>query len=279
MRNYSAIFMLALVTACGGGNAAPPDAIVIIDAPPPIDNAPPIDQPPPLDLTCMNNPAPTTATANITLSGDANSIELNGITPSVTPMDAATIDTCKGNCVGGANKLDSTTSGAATCPMAGCAFTSASVPTGGTPLNAYLKVTKASHRTTNVFPAEPLKADLAGIPALAFSTSAFQGATLFLQVSQNDNLNGTVAVVVTDCANTPITGATVTVKQNGNDVGTIVDAGSFSAQTAGTFIAFDVPPGDTEIGATVNGMTFRTHTIVTFKAETSASQVKPGFDP
>ncbi|HEU0035733.1 MAG TPA: hypothetical protein VFQ53_34210 [Kofleriaceae bacterium] len=259
----------SFAVACGGGDGgAKPDAppIVVPDAAP--DAPPPPPDAPEYDFSCMNNPAPTTAPATITVSGTANGIDLNGTQPQINPLDGATVNACKGNCTA-ANKLDTQTSDA------NGNFTTKALTTGGVPLDGYIRVTKTGYRTSNIFPPAPLVADTAGVPAVAFSTTAFQAAVLFLQVTQTAG-NGDVTLFVTDCANTPIMGAQVTVKQGGTDVGQIIDAGSFG-QGGGTFIVFDVPPGDTEVSATYNGMTLRAHTVTTFGDQTTATQIRPGF--
>ncbi len=278
MRNLSAVFFVALA-ACGGGSDTPP-----VDSSPPQDTSPPPDTDPPppdsqqLDLACAaNTTPPTTATATVTVSGSANSLDIEGITPTVAPMADATIDSCINDCVGNNDKLDTTQSAARPCGQAGCDFTTGALDTpNDMPLDAYLKVSKAGHRTTNIFPSEPLRADLSGVPALAMTNGAFQAAQLFLNVTQQAT-NGALLVVVTDCALTPVIGSTLTVTQKGASVGEIVDASAFAEELAGTFIVFNVPEGDTLVGASVNGTDFRAHTIQSIALETSATQVTPGF--
>jgi hypothetical protein len=269
------VALTSLAAACGGGGDAKPDAppIVIPDAAP---DAPP---PPPdaqeFDFTCLNNTAPDTATATVTISGFANAVNLNGTQPSIDPLDEATVDACTGNCAG-PNKLDTTTSAAAPCGANGCEFTTAALDTGGAPLDGFIRVAKTNFRTSNVFPAAPLVADQPNVPGLVFSNTAFQAATIFLGVTQSA-ANGNLGLLVTDCANTPITGATVTVTQNGSPAGgEIVDASSFG-QGGGAFLVFDVPPGDTEVNAQFMGMTFRAHTVTTVAGQTTATQIRPGF--
>jgi hypothetical protein len=85
---------------------------------------------------------------------------------------------------------------------------------------------------------------------------------------------------VTDCAQTPIPGATISVKQGGVDVPNTspFDVGALGgAMFEGTYAVFNIPPGETEIGATVNGQTLAPRTITMFADQSSATQLRPGF--
>jgi hypothetical protein len=281
MRNLAAVLFLALA-ACGGGSDNPTP-----DSAPPADTLPPDTQPPPpdsqvLDTTCAaNTTTPTTAAATVTASGFANSLDISFAGGTPTPvfegLPEADVDTCVDNCAGN-DLLDSTTSSQLPCAQEGCVFTTGTLDTNDVPLNAYLKVSAKGHRTTNIFPSEPIRADLANVPALAMTIGAFNALAQFLGGGQTAG-NGAILVVVTDCALTPVQTSTLTVQQKGADIpgAEIVDAGLLAAELAGTFIVFDVPPGTTTIGATVDGTAFRAHDIEVFADETSATQVTPGF--
>jgi hypothetical protein len=286
MRNAIPSFVAfsALAAACGGED--PPqlvDAPTVKEDAAPKEDAP-VDAPQQLDLTCASNPAPTTANAQVTLSGAASSVDFNIVqmAPQFTPLPEADVDACQGDCTGG-NLLDSSESAAAPCPNTGCAFTTAALATGGEPLDGYLTISKAGAgvRTTNIFPAEPIRADLANIPGLVFTNNAFNLLNQLASANQNDQENGVLTVVVTDCALTPVSGATLTVTQNGNAIpgATVFDAGAFVDQLAGTFFVFNVPAGEVTVGATVQGTTFHSHAIQSFAGQTSATQVTPGFAP
>ena len=277
MRQLRAVLFVALpLAACGGSGSGNPDATIIVpDAAPDafvvIPDAPP--DAPNYDFSCETTPEPTTATATVTLSGTAQGVTVSGMTPSIDPLAAATIDFCKGDCTN-TNLLDAKTS------ATDGTFTSAALSTGGTPLDGYVKTSKTGFRTTNVFPASPVIADVANIPALVFSTGAFSALVTFLGGgAQQDVAKGNLGVVVTDCALTPISGATITVKQGGIDVAgtTLIDLSALAAQAAGTVVVLNVPAGATEIGATYMGHTLRAHTVLSVAGQTTATQIKPGF--
>jgi hypothetical protein len=273
MRTLHACAFVAASTfavACGGGDAKPDAAPIIIpdaapDAPPP-----PIDAQQ-FDFTCMNNPAPTTAPATIVLSGTATDITLTN-PPMQVPVAGATVKGFKGSPpvpVGTPTTTDA--AGNWTLTLA----------TGTTPLDGFVEASKSTpppnptptNRTARIYPPQPLVADQAMIPIPLFATDTF---AIIVQVSgqTQSDANGTVALLILDCAGTPVSGATISVKQNGTEVGSQQDAGQLQA---GAWFVFDVPPGDAVVGATVQGMNLRSHTINVAAKTTSGTIVNPGF--
>ncbi|MBL9019720.1 MAG: hypothetical protein JNL83_36350 [Myxococcales bacterium] len=267
----------SLAAACGGdGGSAKPDAPVIhldaaVDAAP---DTPPLPDAPSYDLTCLNNTAPTTAAANVTISGTTQEISASGGTPTVTGVSGAVVKSCKGDCTG-PNSLGMVTSGA------GGAFSTAPLSTGGTPLDGYIDVTRSGDRRTLVYPPSPLTMNQSGVPVLMFNTQAFAALNSLglLSPPQNDTTNGLVGIVVTDCMNTPITeGVVVSVKQNNMPVGNMpFDLSSLAAQGAGTWLIANVPAGDTTVSATYNGMAFRAHVVTVPAGTTVTTGVRPGY--
>jgi hypothetical protein len=230
-----------------------------------------------------NQTPPTTATATVTVSGKANSLDVQfgggGVTPVVTPLDEADIDVCTDDCADNGELLDSSSSAATPCDQDGCAFTTTALDTNDAPLDAYLKVAKKGFRTSSIVPGEPIRADLTNVPALVLTPGAFSGAAFIAQADQNDIANGALAVAVTDCALQPVQGATLILTQGGNPITgtTVFDPSSFADELAGTFIVFNVPAGAVLVNAMVNGTTFRAHTVQVFAGETTGTQVTPGF--
>ncbi len=281
-----AFVSLTLVTllgaACGGSDDKPVDAMIIIpiDAAP---DAPPDAFEPTFDLSCLGNPAPTTAAATVTLAGVAVEVAVTtGGMPQIQASHGATIDVCEGTCAGGTGNflLDTQTTAATGCPATGCPFTTDALSTGGTPLDVYLRVTKSTNRTTYLYPPSPLTANFANVPALTFTNTAiaFLGAVGIMQ----DAAKGNLILAITDCSNMPITDTdriALTIKQNGTAVAgtTELNAAMFSGMLAGTYLVFNVPPGVIEIGATYKGMTLRAHNVTVVAGATTASTVRPGF--
>lgn len=279
MRNLPAVLFLALA-ACGGGESdnPMPDTAPAADGPPPDTDPPPPDSQV-LDLSCMaNQTAPTTAAMTVTVSGTANGVDVQGLAPpTIEPLDEADIEVCIDNCAG-PDSLADTTSAALPCGQAGCDFTMAAIDTpNDEPIDGYLTVAKAGFRTSNIFPSEPIRADLPNVPALAMTDDAFTGISGFLGGGHTAG-NGAAIVVVTDCAFQPAQGASITITQGGNAAGnTPVDIGQLVPELAGTFFVFNIPPGVTNVAASVNGTAFRAHDVRVFADEISATQVTPGF--
>jgi hypothetical protein len=264
MGNVRACLASALaLAACGGSNNAKPDSPVHIDAPidMPIDM--PVDMGPTADLSCAGMPLPTTADATVTAAGATEEISLSG--PAA--LGSATVRAFK---VGTVAPLDTIMSDATT-----GAFTTKALTTGGVPLNAYLEGSHAdvtdmmgnvtSYRTTYVFPPQAVSTSLPQVPILIASTQTFTQLSGLAGANQDDTVNGALFVAVTDCANKPVTGATLSVKQNNAAVGTIFDLGAQFPQAAGIFFVFNVPAGNTDVNATLGATDFLGHTVIAFK--------------
>ncbi len=258
------VALTAFAVACGGGSDAKPDAppIVIPDAPMPDAFVPPMPDAQQFDFTCLGNSAPTTAPATVAISGSVNDINTSMM---IVPVADAAVKAFK-------NGSPDLQIGSTTSDSAG-AWSLPAVPTGTIPVDGYVEAKKATHRTVRLYPPSPISEDIPNAPVLLISDSTFSLLVQFTGNTQSD-ANGTVGLAVVDCANTPIGGATVTVKQNGADVGTIFDA---SQLQDGAFLVFDVPPGDTVVSASFMGMTFRAHNVTTLAKTTSTTIVKPGF--
>ncbi len=266
-----ALFGLA---ACGGGSDVKTDAPVIkiidaaIDAHP--DSPPP---PPPIDaevydFTCLGKPLPTTAADPITISGTSETISTSGISATA----GVTISSFK---TGTATALDTVTTDT------NGNFTSGNLVTGGVPLDGYVEAVKTAtavdggmtvvDRTTFVYPDAPLVKNLASAPVLMINPTTFNTLSSFAGATQDDTMNGALVLLVTDCAGTPINGATVSIKQGTADVGMSFDLGSLSSMAAGTFFVFNVPDGATDVSASyMQGGTnevFRTHSVMAHKKD------------
>jgi hypothetical protein len=116
------------------------------------------------DLTCLNNAAPTTATATVQISGTAQEISLAG-GGSLVPSSGVSMQACKLNCTG-PNNLGTT--GPTT---SNGMYASSVVTTGGTPLDGYLIATKSNFRTNRIYPASPLTKNESGVPVIMLSDS------------------------------------------------------------------------------------------------------------
>jgi hypothetical protein len=256
------VALSAFAVACGGGNSDNnPDAlIVILDAAP--DAPPPPPDAPSFDFSCMNNPAPDTAPATITVAGTAQDIDL--ATQTFEGVAAAAVV---------ARDATDTMVGAPTVSDVDGNWTLTALLTGSVPIDGYVEASKTGHRTTRVYPPQPMSADQSGIPVPLLASGTFS-LLVGAAGAEQSAANGTVGLVVLDCAGTPVGGATISVKQNDTEVGTQFDLSQFQP---GAWFIFDVPPGETVVNATVQGMTFRAHTIGVEAQTTSGTIVNPGF--
>lgn len=276
LRASSAIAMLALA-ACGSDHAAPDASIKIVDAMPDMKvwmDAPPG---PTYDFSCMGNSAPTTASANITLSGTAQRVYLNGTQPAVEALEGAAVKACKsGTTCMGPNEYGTDTS------AADGSWSIGPFATGGTPVDGFVEVSAANARTTAVYPAGPTTADLGNIPVLTFDPGFIQLLANF-GCPQDDTTNGIVTLAITDCANTPIddtSNTMLSIQQGGSEVqGTsVLDLGQLSSMAAGTYMVCNVPENAmTTVGATYKSMALRSHVVGVVKATSTITVVRPGF--
>jgi hypothetical protein len=126
-----------------------------------------------------------------------------------------------------------------------------------------------SYRTTFVYPPYPLAASTTGVETLIVSPSTFSELEgIAGGVTQDDTTNGVVFAAVTDCENTPLGSATLSVTTTTDtttQVGTQFNLGSLASQAAGLFVVFNVPAGAIDIGAT-DGSGDDSHTLHTVQA-------------
>jgi hypothetical protein len=265
MGNLRACFAVATLAlaACGSDSAKTDAGIVLIDSP--MVDAKVFNDAPPknYDLSCLNQPQPTTASDPITIAGATVELSQGGGS-GLANVDIQVFEE------GTQTALATTTSGA------NGVFATGEIETSGTPIEGYLRAelpganaqTASTHRTTYMYPPSPLSTSLTDAPVLMFATSTFNQIATALG-GQNDTLNGAMFFVVTDCSDlqsqTLIGEADVSVQQDGKDEGTILGLSIIDPQLAGTYVVVNVPDGLTDIKVTYDGMSFPTRTVRAFK--------------
>ena len=261
--------------------------MIIPDAPP---DAPPDAAEPVFDFSCMGN-TQGAAAANVTLSGFAAEIVIAGTMPDIQPAHGAVVDVCKATSIACTNtdQLDTMTMPDMGCPATGCPFTSDMLATGGAALDVYAKVSKAGDRTTFIYPAAPVVANVTNIPGAMF-TPGIIAALGLVGITQTAG-NAIMLVAVTDCANMPISDTanlSIVLKQDGAVVAgtTQFDLSQADPALAGTYAIFNVPAGPaagndpskvTEVSGTYKTKALRAHSVRTFRDATTATQLRPGF--
>lgn len=272
-----ALALLGL-TACGSDSKDTPidgPPIKLLDAPP--DAAPdafippPPDAPPVYDFSCFGKTQPTTAPANITFSGTTNELAIAGTSPSITPVNGATVEFHK------ASDDSSLATSVTSATVAGAdGVFSQSIATGAKPVDGYLYVTRTNDIPSFLFPAQPAAADFTDVPVQLIAASAW--TTLGSFTGQTD-ANGLILLQILDCSGTSVSGvdmADVHVQQNSVEVGSKQDLSSLSSFGAGLWFVSNVPPGATTISATVQGHAFPVHTVKSAAKTVTLTQTVPG---
>jgi hypothetical protein len=271
MRKISAVLFIA-AAACGSESSTKPDGPPTPDAAP--DAAPDAFVRLP-DFSCMGNTAPTTAPAQVAITGGGLASQMLYATTDLmytppTTITAVPVDNAK--IAGFRTGVVAQQGTDQTDAMGDWTFMMAGV----TPIDGYLAATKAGHRNYRFYPPSPIAMDTTVPPILLLNDQTFG---LLVQLSQKDQepANGTVGLAVLDCENVPITGATISVKQGAIEYADDAHVYSLDQFQPGLYFIFNVPPGVTTVTATYNGMTMRAHDVEVLAATTSTTAVRPGF--
>jgi hypothetical protein len=261
-RRAALVFPLSLLVplvACSGSPSAP--------------DAPPIDAPPPDagdPFGCLGKPLPVTAPAMITISGVAEEITANG--------SKALVDTNVKGYDAGNTELASTKTAGTT------AAYSLSVATGGAPLDGYVVGTHEQgsaptpYLDTYLYPPAPLAVDTGKARIVMFSKGIFDLAAGLATVNQAAG-KGFLAIVVSDCNNTVLMGATVSTEPGGdiryNGANAVPNPAAVATAKDGIGYVFNVPVGKVTVKASYNGMTLRAHDVMVRPDVVTTTVVQP----
>jgi hypothetical protein len=210
---------------------------------------------------CLGQALPTTAPATITVTGQ---VRKNALAP-----------TALGGAYVFAFRTGDTTTLAADTSITSGSY-SLSVATAGTPLIGYVRVTDSAHITTYAYPPVPLAAD--AIENVLMITS---GEFSFLAGAANITPvagDGFIGLVVTDCAGTPIAGATVSSTPAGQvryNAGGVPNPSATATASDGVAYIANVPAGNVTVRSTASGHALREH-IVNARADViTLTQIQP----
>jgi len=211
---------------------------------------------------CLGKPLPTTAPSTVHVTGQT---KYNALNP--TALQSASVRAFKTSDT--TTALDSTTSD-------GSGNYTLTIATGRTPVDGYVRVTKTGYLATYGFPAVPLSAD-ATDNILVLTSSEF--GTLASLVGESPTPgDGFIAIVVTDCAGNPLTGATVASNPPGRIHYNAAGAPSSSATstyTDGVAYIFNVAAGDVTIFGTASGHALRQHVVNARANAVTLTQIQP----
>ena len=202
------------------------------------------------DFSCMGTLPPGTAPDPLAISGTIREGQ------SMSPSSGASLETHR---VGDDSQVGQTaTSG-------GNGSISSSLPTGGQALNVYLLLRKGGLVDNYVYPPEPLYRDIPTFSNVLVSQSDLELAATFAGAPSPDSGAGTFGVVIMDCAERPIVGATVSFSPAAEAVG--YTDGSFTSTSAtatandGLAIGFNVPAGTVTVGGSFMGVPLASHAV------------------
>lgn len=284
---------LGALLGCGGGGSAHVDARVTIDAmtDAPSDPDAAIDAPQVLDFSCVDSPAPTTATDPLVFAGTAIELKIVGSTPTGVALDGANVIGCRpgGDCSTSPMQFGSVTT-PTTVGTAG-SWALPGVASGGMPYDAYWRLSKIGDRTSMTWGPFPPRVSAPAIPLLVINSSTFALLTFGVGVNQQAQ-NGDLGLIVVDCTGTRIQDSAhiqLIVQQNGQDVSgaSIVDLGANSSAAKGTYFVLNVPGGAngsqaaTTIGAIYSGVSppimFHQHTVGVVAGTSTDTVIAPGY--
>jgi len=211
-------------------------------------------------FACLGQTLPTTAPPAIAVTGRVTDIVTHN------PVSNASVFAFRTG--------DTTTVAADTSSTPGDYIVS--IPTGGTPLDGYLRVSASGFMSSYAYPAQPLRADTVNdivmITPTEFSLLA-AAASITPQAGK-----GFIGIVVKDCTGAPISGATVTTNPAGTVLYNVVGVPSSSASsTAADGIGYiaNVTAGDVVVRATASGHTLRQHTVNARADAITLTEIRP----
>jgi len=210
------------------------------------------------DFTCLGVALPTSAPPMILVGGVTSSI--NGTTQGDEP--GVTVEVFEGT---NPTPTATTTSAPTGSPQVGAY--SFMLATSNVPIDGYLHAMKASFIDTYLYPPVPLAADTTNASPFIVATSTLPLLETLTGKTQDPG-KGIMAVIVADCANKPIQGATVSITPPPPD-GSIIyttpsgipDTAATSTNTNGLVFILNVPVGSSVVDAQAGPNDLREHTV------------------
>ncbi len=270
----------ASLAACGGDDGASVPDAEVADGPPAPDAEVPDAEPAPdamvaADLTCADDPLPTTGADPIVITGHAQSGSTNG----VADLQGAVAEAYR---VGSLILEDTDTSDAAG------VFTLTINNDALTPVDGYVKGTATTYLDSYLYPPFPLATNTDQAPLLFITNDTLNLLGFVSGASQNSS-HGFLGLLVVDCAGNPVQGATVTISPVATAATTKIvyvgdnnlpDTALTSTGANGVAFVFNAPQGEVVVDASVGGDSLREHTITVrvgagFPAVTSTA-IAPG---
>jgi hypothetical protein len=209
---------------------------------------------------CLGQPLPTTAPARVTIAGDvqdpyqgipiANASLQGFLSGSTVPLFTTSTD-ANGNFSQGQG-------------------------TGGVPTDAYLHITANGLLDDLVYPPVPVASSI-HVDTQVFTATEL-GTLAMLGGVTPDPAKAQMLVVVVDCNDVPLAGATVTTVPAGTTrylVNKQPSATAVMTDASGAAFVYNIPPSTTQINATVSGMTLRSHSVSALGGVMTQTEIQP----
>jgi hypothetical protein len=197
---------------------------------------------------------PVNVPAMITVSGTATSRSLQG----TAPVEGMTI---------GAFAVANEATPVVTTTTDAAGMYTLMIPTGGMPVDGFIKATKAGFADIYLYPPAPLVADFAGGSINALTTDNYGLTYTLCQAGTVDDTKGVIGVIVQDSAGAPVADATVSADpaatKNCYTNGSLPDGSKNSTAADGTALMFNVLGNET-VSAMKAGVTFKSHSVKAF---------------
>lgn len=210
---------------------------------------------------CLGQALPTTAPALVNVTGQ---VRQHVLSPNALA----------GAYVFAFRSGDTTTLAADTSNTPG--FYSLAITSGGTPVNGYVRATDSAHISTYAYPAVPLAGD-ATENVLMITSSEFSSLAGVAGITPVAG-DGFIGLVVTNCAGTPLAGATVTSSPPGTvryNAGGVPSSSATSTADDGVAYIANVAAGNVTVQANASGHTLREHVVNARADAITLTQIQP----
>jgi hypothetical protein len=225
MRATTALTLVALIAACKSSTG-------------PVKPGP---------YACEGQALPTAAPSTITVSGTVTEFGASGVA-------GARVDAFK---TGAGSSIDSATTDA----QGNFTLT---VPTGGVPLDGFVKASKTGYIDTYAYPSAPLPANTA-ITLTVVTPTEFSFLAAAAGVTPTAG-KGSIAIRPVDCTAAVVSGATVSTSPSSTPY----------SDGSGDFFEFNLAPGTVSVSASYQGHTFRSHPVVAVADAVTITIIAPG---
>lgn len=147
------------------------------------------------------------------------------------------------------------------------------------PLAAYVKATAPGHIDTYLYAPYNIYEDFTNAIFLMFGEDLYGLVSLVAGVTQVEG-NGVIMVIVADCDEEPVGGATISLSPSIGDIrygdaNALPSSSLTSTGAQGIAFIFNVPPGDYVVDAERDGVSLREHPVAAFADSATTTIVVP----